>query len=76
MLADHQLSLLGYDPSDPDSYDPASLAARPSLVHADHSDLLADPDAVVRRTLAVVTGDSAVAVIHFDVDAVDRATSR
>jgi hypothetical protein len=32
ILAEHQLTLLRYDPSDPDSYDEAALVARPGLV--------------------------------------------
>jgi arginase len=33
MLADHALVLLGYDPTDPDSFDADALSARPALKH-------------------------------------------
>ena len=71
MLADHQLSLLGYDPSDPDSYDADALASRPSLVHASYLDVLQDPEGSARRTLEAVTGDRSAVVVHFDIDSVD-----
>ncbi|MGA8115495.1 MAG: arginase family protein [Actinocatenispora sp.] len=71
MLADHQLVLLGYDPTDePDSIDPAILAARPTLRHVTDAQLRTDP--VGRAEGAVVAlSDADAVVVHFDVDAVD-----
>jgi arginase len=71
MLAEHQLTLLGYDPSDPDSYDEAALVARPGLVHASDAELRADPVAMAQRAVNAVARDGARVVVHFDVDAVD-----
>jgi hypothetical protein len=51
MLTEHQLTLLGYDPSDPDSYDEAALVARPGLVHASDAELRADPVAMAQRAV-------------------------
>jgi arginase len=71
MLAEHQLTLLGYDPRDPDSYDEAALVARPGLVHASDAELRADPVAMAQRAVNAVARDGARVVVHFDVDAVD-----
>lgn len=71
MLAEHQLTLLGYDPGDPDSYDEAALATRPGLVHASDAELRADPVAMAQRAVNAVACDGASVVVHFDVDAVD-----
>jgi arginase len=71
MLAEHQLTLLGYDPRDPDSYDEAALVARPGLVHASDAELRADPVATAQRAVNAVARDGARVVVHFDVDAVD-----
>jgi arginase len=70
MLGDHQLTLLGYDPTDHDSYDADVLAEHPGLVHASDADVRADPHGAAQRALAAVQGGQAV-VVHFDVDAVD-----
>ena len=71
MLADHQLVLLGYDPSDPDSVDPDALAARPMLRHVTDADLRVDPVGVTQRAVAALGDTEAAVAIHFDVDAVD-----
>jgi arginase len=71
MLAEHQLVLLGYDPSDPDSYDGAALEARPGLTHFSDAALRADPTAVARQAITALTGSGARIAVHFDVDAVD-----
>jgi arginase len=70
LLDDHQLTLLGYDPTDPDAYDPDALTAHPALVHASDADVRADPVATAERALRAVRAGQAV-VVHFDVDAVD-----
>lgn len=70
MLADHQLTMLGYDPTDHDSFDEAALTSRPELVHASDAEVRADPEHVSANAVAAVRGADAVAV-HFDVDAVD-----
>ena len=56
MLADHQLTLVGYDPGDPDSYGAAALAARPGLRHASDSQLRGDPGGVARAAVDVAPG--------------------
>jgi arginase len=71
MLADHQLTLLGYDPGDPSSFDHSVLAARPALVHASDAQLRRDPTGAAQRAVAAVAGEDAAVVVHFDVDAVD-----
>ncbi len=71
MLADHQLVLFGYDPTDPDSFDAAALAARPLLKHFTDAALRADPVGVTRRSVAALASADAAIAVHFDVDAVD-----
>jgi arginase len=71
MLADHQLVLLGYDPSDADSVDPNALAARPRLEHVTDAALRTDPVGVTQRAVAALSDADAAIAIHFDVDAVD-----
>jgi arginase len=71
MLADHQLVLLGYDPSDPDSYDSVVLDARPALMHFSDAALRADPVATARQAIDALANSEASIVVHFDVDAVD-----
>jgi arginase len=70
-LADHQLVLIGYDPTDPDSFDAGQLAARPSLKHFDDATVRADPITTARLAAAALTGPDAAIAVHFDVDAVD-----
>jgi arginase len=71
MLAPHQLVLLGYDPTDFDSFDAEVLAARPSLQHFDDAAVRADPVGVAQCTVAMLTSADAAIAVHFDVDAVD-----
>jgi arginase len=71
MLAEHQLTLLGYDPTDPDSFDDQALRARPTLVHANDTDVRADPIGMARRAVEAIATGGASVVVHFDVDAVD-----
>ena len=71
MLAQEQLVLLGYDATDPDSYDGVALAARPGLRHFPDDALRADPAGVVEQALAALASPGAGVVVHFDVDAVD-----
>jgi arginase len=71
MLAAHQLVLIGYDPTDLDSFDADVLAGRPSLKHFDDAAVRADPGGVAQRTVAMLTSPDAAIAVHFDVDAVD-----
>jgi arginase len=71
MLQAHQLTLLGYDPTDHDSFDPDALAARPTLVHASDAEVRADPVGAAERALSAIGADEVAHVVHFDVDAVD-----
>lgn len=71
MLADHQLVLIGYDPSDPDSFDSGVLAARPALLHFDDAAVRDEPAVVTERALAALAGPGVARAVHFDVDAVD-----
>lgn len=71
MLADHQLVLIGYDPSDPDSFDRAALAARPALLHFDDASVRDDPAAVTERAVAALAEPGVALAVHFDVDVVD-----
>ena len=71
MLAEHQLTLLGYDTGDPDSYEAAAFAARPGLRHASDAQLRADPAGVARAAVEAVSSPKARVAVHFDVDSVD-----
>jgi arginase len=71
MLAAHQLVLLGYDATDPDSFDADALAERPSLTHFNDAAVRADPVGVARRAVVVLTSADAAIAVHFAVDAVD-----
>jgi arginase len=71
ILRDEQVALIGYDPGDPDSVNPAELARRPALRHFPYADVLADPESVARQVVAGLAGNDATLVVHFDVDAVD-----
>lgn len=70
MLKPEQLILLGYDPTDPDSFDGAALTARPTLRHYPGSELSRNPVEVARRALSGIPAAQQV-VVHFDVDAVN-----
>lgn len=71
LLGSHQLVLLGYDPTDPDSFDADQLRARPALRHFDDATVRADPIATARLTVEALTSPDAAIAVHFDVDAVD-----
>ncbi len=71
MLDEHQLTLLGYDPTDHDSFDEQALRQRRGLVHASDTDVRADPIATALRAVSAIATDDASIVVHFDVDAVD-----
>jgi arginase len=71
MLADDRLVMLGYDESDPDSYNAGILAARPRLRHIPDHELRADPAGVARQAVAALSSAAGSLVVHFDVDAVD-----
>jgi arginase len=71
MLEPHQLTLLGYDPTDHDTFDIDALTARPGLVHASDAEIRADPVGAAERALAAIGAGDAALVVHFDVDAVD-----
>jgi arginase len=73
MLDDRQLAMIGYDPDDADSVDPAALLDRPGLLRIDHRSLLAHPYGAVLRVGEALVADGASIVVHFDVDAVDSA---
>jgi arginase len=70
-LAAHEITLLGYDATDPDSFDAAALAARPALVHANDAEVRADPVGGATRALAAIAPNGEPVIVHFDVDAVD-----
>ncbi|MGH3804753.1 MAG: arginase family protein, partial [Pseudonocardiaceae bacterium] len=71
MLAEHQLVLLGYDSTDPDSYDVDALTARPALKHFTGAAVAADPVEVARQGAVSLAAEDATIAVHFDVDAVD-----
>jgi arginase len=71
MLGDHQLVLLGYDATDPDSFDSDALAARPTLKHFSDANVRADPLGVTRQTVSALAREDSVLAVHFDVDVVD-----
>jgi arginase len=73
MLADHELVMLGYDPGDPDSFDPTVLTAHPSLLHFSDAEVRSEPISVARRAVEALDHAGARIVVHFDVDAVDSA---
>lgn len=71
MLLDRQIALLGYDPSDPDSFDAEALHSRDGLVHADFHQVLSDPLGCARRAIAALAQQASSVIVHFDVDVVD-----
>jgi arginase len=70
-LAEHQITLLGYDPTDPDSFDADALSRRPGLVHASDSDVRADPVGCATRALQAIAPQGEPLIVHFDIDSVD-----
>lgn len=70
MLTDDRLVLVGYDETDPETYQAGMLEARPGLTRfADHQ-VRADPAGCAAAALAAVAAAGSL-VVHFDVDAVD-----
>jgi arginase len=71
MLDDDRLVMLGYDETDPDSFDGSVFAQHPRLRHfADHV-VRTDPAGVARQALSAVSAAAGSIIVHFDVDAVD-----
>jgi arginase len=71
MLDDDHLVMLGYDETDPDSFDSSVFAHRPRLRHfADHV-VRTDPAGVARQALSALSGAAGSIIVHFDVDAVN-----
>jgi len=71
ILDDDHLVMLGYDETDPDSFDASVLAARPRLRHIPDHELRADPAGIARQAVAALSSVATSLVVHFDVDAVD-----
>jgi arginase len=65
-----RLAMLGYDETDPESYQRSVFDARPDLAHYPDHAVRADPVGCARRALAAVQ-DASRLIVHFDVDAVD-----
>jgi arginase len=71
MLTDRRLALIGYDETDPETFDAELLHGRPDLVRfADHQ-VRADPAGCATAALAALQPNTSSLVVHFDVDAVD-----
>ncbi len=71
MLRPEQLALVGYDRTDPDSFDQAALDARPGLLHFSDAETRDDPDGVVAAVREGLTAEGATIAVHFDVDSID-----
>ncbi|HTT53619.1 MAG TPA: arginase family protein [Streptosporangiaceae bacterium] len=70
MLTDDRLVLVGYDESDPETYQAGVLAARPGLTRFPDHQVRADPAGTAAGALAAVRAAGSL-LVHFDVDAVD-----
>ncbi len=70
MLTDDRLVLVGYDETDPETYQAGVLEARPGLTRFDDHAVRADPAGCAAGALAAVAAAGSL-VVHFDVDAVD-----
>jgi arginase len=70
-LTEHEITLLGYDPTDPDSFDADALARRPGLVHASDADVRTDPVGCATRALQAIAPRGERVIVHFDIDSVD-----
>ena len=71
MLEDDHLVMLGYDETDPDSFNAKVFEQRPSLRRfADHV-LRADPTGTAHQALNALSAAAGSIVVHFDVDAVN-----
>jgi arginase len=69
-LSVRRLAMLGYDETDPESYQRSVFDARPDLTHFPDYAVRADPVDCARRALSAVREASRL-IVHFDVDAVD-----
>ncbi|WP_170309204.1 arginase family protein [Pseudonocardia hierapolitana] len=71
MLTDRRLALIGYDETDPETFDAELLHGRPDLVRfADHQ-VRADPAGCATAALTALQPNTSSLVVHFDVEAVD-----
>jgi arginase len=71
MLADQRLALIGFDETDPETFQADVLRGRADLVRfADHQ-VRADPAGCATAALTALRRHTSSLVVHFDVDAVD-----
>jgi arginase len=70
MLTEDRLVLVGYDETDPETYQAGVLDARPGLTRFADRQVRADPAGCAASALAALAGAGSL-VVHFDVDAVD-----
>ncbi len=70
MLTDDRLVLVGYDETDPKTYQAGVLDARPGLTRFAGRQVRADPAGCAAGALAAVAAAGSL-LVHFDVDAVD-----
>ena len=71
MLTDERLAMIGYDETDPETFDADVLRSHPALVRfADHQ-VRADPAGCAKAALTALQRHTSSLVVHFDVDAVD-----
>jgi arginase len=70
MLTDDRLVLVGYDETDPETYQSDVLAERPGLTRFADYQVRADPAGCAAGALAAVRTAGSL-LLHFDVDAVD-----
>ena len=68
-IAERRLAMLGYDETDPGSFIPGVLSARPALTHFPDHAVRADPAGCARAARAALAAAPRV-IVHFDVDAV------
>ena len=70
MLTDDRLVLVGYDETDPETYQAGVLEGRPGLTRFADRQVRADPAGCAAGALAAVRAAASL-LVHFDVDAVD-----
>jgi arginase len=73
VLPDARIAMLGYDRTDPDSYDAEVLGRHPAVFHRANVEVAAAPAEVARAAVTHVQAPGRSIVVHFDVDAVDSA---
>jgi arginase len=71
ILDDDHLIMIGFDETDPDSFDGNVLASRPRLRHFADYVVRADPAGTAQEAVTALAGTTGSAIVHFDVDAVD-----